>query len=181
MLTFIKNNAFLALAIASVIFLLGYGLIRILSGAQGSWSDKLQTRDNIKRPSLEGASSQKDSEGERRTRAFLEHYFKKPFPKSRPNFLNNEVTGGKYNLEIDCFNEELKLGVEFNGRQHYEYVPFFHSSKEAFYNQKYRDKLKQVYCRDYNITLIQIPYTETKHLEEWLSTELTNKNYIPAP
>lgn len=181
MLTFIKNNALLALAIASFVFLIVFGLFRIISGHQGSWSKSLSNGNDKIPSSALSSGPRKDSEGETRARAFLERYFGKPFPKARPSFLNNEVTGGKYNLEIDCFNEELGLGIEFNGRQHYEFVPYFHSSKEAFYNQKYRDKLKQIYCRDYGVTLIEIPYTELKHLEQWLSKELVSRTYEPVP
>lgn len=171
---YIKENALLILGIVSITFLVIFGLYRIISGKEGSWSAKIKTP----LPSINNGYSKlskKDSEGEIRARAFLENYFQKPFPKIRPAFLNNEITGGKYNLEIDCFNEELKLGVEYNGRQHYEYVPFFHTSKEAFYNQKYRDKLKGIYCKENGITLIEIPYTELANLENWLEKELKVK------
>lgn len=171
MFAFLKENALLVLAIASIAFLLLFGFYRVLSGAQGSWSGKLRAPPPTQPPARAG----RDSEGETRARAFLERYFAAPFPKTRPRFLNNEVT--QSNLEIDCFNEELRLGVEYNGRQHYEYVPFFHSSKEAFYNQKYRDKLKSIYCRERGITLIEIPYTELKHLEDWLGAELARRGF----
>ena len=55
------------------------------------------------------------------------------------------VTGGNFNLELDCFNKELRIGLEYNGVQHYKYVPYFHKNKEAFLNQKYRDDMKEEY------------------------------------
>lgn len=178
MFTFIANNALLILGILSVIFLLIYGAYKIITGSTGSWSSKLSTQLP---PSAAIIQTSKTSDGEARARSFLETYFNKPFPKARPYFLNNEVTGGKYNLEIDCFNDELKLGIEYNGKQHYEYTPFFHSSREAFYNQKYRDKLKQIYCRDRGVDLIEIPYTETKNLEGWLEKTLLARGYARDP
>ena len=32
----------------------------------------------------------------------------------------NSVTGKP--LEFDCFNKELLIACEYNGRQHYEYI-----------------------------------------------------------
>ena len=162
-----SEHAFLYIGLLALGFLLVYGLIRIIIGAKGSWSTSIKAH----------ASDQKfqhsfESKGEKRARTFLESYFRAPFHKARPTFLNNDVTGGMHNMELDCFNEELKLGVEYNGRQHYEYTPFFHTSKEAFYNQKYRDKLKRIYCAERGITLIEIPYTELNRLEHWLEHRL---------
>ncbi len=178
MFQFFKENILLILAIASGAFLLVYGIIRVCSGSKGTWSKKIKDTDKMtKQEAANTPSTGSESRGEARARNFLESYFKKPFIKARPYFLNNDVTGGKYNLEIDCYNEELKLGVEYNGRQHYEYVPFFHSSREAFYNQKYRDKLKQIYCAERGIKLIEIPYTELGNLENWLQDELIKNGF----
>lgn len=79
------------------------------------------------------------------------------FKKIRPKQLRNNVTG--HNLELDLYNDELKLAVEYNGKQHYEFVPFFHGNREAFLNQKYRDELKRMMCKGLGIRLIEIPYT----------------------
>ena len=114
----------------------------------------------------------KESNGEMRTRQFLENYFNASFPKSRPDFMVNHVTGSKYCLELDCYNARLRLAVEFNGVQHYNFTPFFHRNKEAFYNQKYRDELKRIRCKELGITLIEIPFTEEENLEEFLRSEL---------
>lgn len=117
-------------------------------------------------------AGRKESNGELRTRRFLENYFNASFPKSRPDFMVNHVTGSKYCLELDCYNARLRLAVEFNGVQHYNFTPFFHRNKEAFYNQKYRDELKRIRCKELGITLIEIPYTEEDRLEEFLKEEL---------
>jgi hypothetical protein len=63
------------------------------------------------------------------------------------------------NLELDCFNEELRIGIEYNGRQHYEYVPRFHKTKDAFYTTKYRDDMKMRLCKKNGVRLIVVPYT----------------------
>ena len=170
--SFLKDNAFLLLGLLSLAFLLLYGLILNIKGAKGTWSNKITVKD---KPYNQQHTF--ESKGELRTRAFLEHYFQQKFPKARPTFLNNDVTGGRYNMELDCFNEDLKLAVEYNGRQHYEYTPYFHPTRDAFYNQKYRDKLKRIYCTERGITLIEIPYTQLNNLEEWLKAELIKCGY----
>lgn len=125
--------------------------------------------------------SDKSSAGERATRVALEELFPgRRFPKSRPNFLRNPVTSkhgetptpeilledpldegairGQHYLEIDCFNRELGIGVEYQGRQHTTYIPFFHRSVDAYENMKYRDNLKRRLCRENGIILLEIGY-----------------------
>jgi hypothetical protein len=122
--------------------------------------------------------SSKDSSGETECRRILQKIFRKPFNKARPNFLNNPVTGGNFNLELDCFNLELKLGVEFNGQQHYKYVPYFHKNKEAFQNQKYRDYMKRQKCKENGIKLIEVPYiVKTPDIEDYIIKELRKLGY----
>ncbi|QIH04927.1 Uyr/REP helicase [Dasineura jujubifolia toursvirus 2a] len=98
-----------------------------------------------------------ESVGERICRDHIEKRFGKRFNKSRPDFLKNPITNT--NLEIDCFSEELKLGIEYNGKQHYEFVPRFHKNKNDLYNQKYRDDIKRRLCYENGVDLIEVPYT----------------------
>jgi hypothetical protein len=117
-----------------------------------------------------------DSKGEIECRRVLEKIFNKPFNKARPNFLNNPVTGGNFNLELDCYNEDLQIAVEYNGLQHYKYVPYFHKNNEAFLNQKYRDDMKRRICKDENIILIEVPYTvKVENIERFIKDELRIK------
>ena len=81
----------------------------------------------------------------------------KKFETYRPNFLRREKTGK--NLEIDLYNPGLKLGVEFNGSQHYIMTPQFHKSGEGFKSSLIRDELKKKRCKRLGITLIVIPFT----------------------
>lgn len=173
MFQWIKEHAFETMAFCSIVIILFLALFRI--NKKGSWSDTYYYLPHpISKPS---SSPKKDSLGETKTREFLEKYFRKSFVKTRPNFLSNQVTGNRFNLEFDCYNEELKLAVEYNGRQHYEYVPFFHKNKEAFYNQKYRDELKRIKCRDLGIRLIEIPYTQSNRIEDYLKSELVKLGF----
>lgn len=165
----IRTHKFEALVIASIVLILVLALFRV--GSTGTWSkDYYYTPTHA--PSERTTRPRKDSSGELRARRYLEQRFKRPFPKSRPAFMVNHVTGSQYNLELDCYNESLRLAVEYNGAQHYQYIPFFHKNKEAFYNQKYRDELKRIRCRELGITLIEIPHTEDKRLEQFLEEQL---------
>ena len=50
-------------------------------------------------------------EGKKICRREIEKMSGKSFVKIRPDFLKNEKTGS--NLELDCFNKELKIAVEY--------------------------------------------------------------------
>ena len=184
---FWSKHGFVTVLIIGVIFIIIFGLIRKIMGKKGSWSSSYILLPTVKRRKGERVKDgmdvndikgSKDSKGEIECRRVLEHIFKTSFDKCRPNFLSNPVTGG-YNLEIDCYNENLRLGIEYSGRQHYEYVPFFHSSKEAFLNQKYRDELKRRMCSDNNIVLIEVPYTvKVDDIQSYLVKELRSYGFI---
>lgn len=61
-------------------------------------------------------------------------------------------------------NGKLKCLIEYNGIQHYEPVEFF-GGKENFEKVMYRDNIKQRYCYNNNIKLIEIPYYKNdKHI-----------------
>jgi len=109
------------------------------------------------------------SKGELKCRSFLERTFRRKFPKCRPAFLKNPITNGNA-MELDCFNEELQLACEYQGEQHYRFIPYFHKNKDSFYNQKYRDELKKELCKKNNIYLIQVPYYE--NIDLFLQTEI---------
>jgi len=92
----------------------------------------------------------------------MEQIFNKPFKTVRPSFLKNPET--KRNLELDCFNEELRIAVEYNGIQHYKWPNFTGQTKDEFIKQVQRDKLKIDLCDRNNILLITVPY-HIKHEE----------------
>lgn len=114
------------------------------------------------------------SKGELACKNYLENKFGVNFNKVRPNLLKNNVTGN--NLELDLYNEELGLAVEYNGKQHYKYCPGIHRNYEHFQTQKYRDEIKKHLCKDNNIILIEVPYWE-KNLESFLESQLIAKGY----
>ncbi len=117
-----------------------------------------------------------ESKGEAHAREIAKLIFGKPFEKIRPDILKNNVTG--HNLELDLYNDELKLAIEYSGVQHYKYVPFFHKNYEHFQTQKYRDEIKKMLCEKNNIKLIEIPYTvKLEDMETFIRLEAQKLGY----
>ncbi len=151
-----KEYGFEIVLVCSITVILVLALFRI--GKRGTWSEQIIL------PTVErkGRRPPQESKGEVECRRVLESIFNKPFPKARPNILRNPVTSDESmdnNLELDCYNPELKLACEYQGIQHYKYVPYFHKTRDAFQNQKYRDHMKKEMCRKNGIRLIEVPYT----------------------
>src|SRR5579872_232821 len=92
---------------------------------------------------------------ENKCKMILEKYFNKPFEKIRPNFLKYK-TGN--NLELDMYNDELKVACEYNGIQHSKFSPFFHKNYQDFINQQERDNFKKKKCEEMGIKLIIVPH-----------------------
>lgn len=82
-------------------------------------------------------------------------YYK--FEKIRPKWLRCSYSNSP--LELDMFNEELKIAVEFNGEQHYKFIPYFHRTEDNFNKQLLRDTEKKEKCRRLGITLIIVPFS----------------------
>lgn len=78
----------------------------------------------------------------------------------RPDFLINESTGK--NLEIDAYHPIAKIGIEYNGIQHYVFPNTFHPDTAEGYRKfkegLSRDELKRIKCIEHGICLISIPY-----------------------
>ena len=79
-------------------------------------------------------------------------------------------------LELDFNLPELRLGIEYDGEQHFDRKLCEEVFKSDFDALKKRDKEKEKRCRKKNITLIRIKYDEPltktnvkKKLKEFLS------------
>tara|TARA_Y100000813_G_C24111188_1_gene327853 strand:+ start:346 stop:1005 length:660 start_codon:yes stop_codon:yes gene_type:complete len=112
------------------------------------------------------------SKGENECRRVLQKLTGKKFFKVRPDFLQNPVTGTF--LELDMFNDDLKLAVEYNGEQHDKYNKFMHQgSREKFQAQQYRDYIKRKLCEENNVFLIVVPHTiKLEKIENFLVEKL---------
>nr|QBK93345.1 MAG: restriction endonuclease [Pithovirus LCPAC404] len=97
------------------------------------------------------------SKGEAECHSALKRMFGREFKTVRPDFMKSTETGR--NLELDLFDSELKLAVEYNGRQHYTFPSFPGFTKDQFLQQVRRDKYKRNVCDVYGIYLIIVPHT----------------------
>lgn len=110
------------------------------------------------------------SKGENECRRVIQKLTGKAFHKIRPFWLKNPVTGNF--LELDCFNEELLLGIEYNGGQHDQYIKHFHGSRDAFRNQQYRDYIKNSLCKEKGVYLINVSSKlKIKDIEPYIKKE----------
>lgn len=94
----------------------------------------------------------KGPSGRRPCRCF-ENLTRKKTPKARPAFLHG--------LELDGYCEELGVAFEYNGRQHYEFVPFFHrNGPEDLEAQQWRDYETEILCQEEGIALVTLRYDD---------------------
>lgn len=82
----------------------------------------------------------------------------------------SECRGKKRPLPFDFYLDYINLLIEYQGEQHYFPVDFAGNgkewAKEQFKNVVKKDKIKVKYCKENNIPLLIIPYTEYERIEE---------------
>ena len=97
------------------------------------------------------------SKSERDVRSIFETIFSGcKFIRCRPQFLARH-RGGR--LEVDGYCNALQLAFEYNGRQHYEHVDYFHRNGNTLAATAARDELKRGLCYTHGICLVVIPHT----------------------
>lgn len=107
------------------------------------------------------------SKGELKCCEAAERIFGVKFHTVRPDFLKNPET--KRNLEIDCYNHKLKIGIEYNGISHYCHPNYTGATYEEFVKQVKRDQLKVDLCDKHGVYLITVPYhVKEKDIEAYI-------------
>jgi hypothetical protein len=97
------------------------------------------------------------SHGEQICRETMNFIYGVPFISQRPSWLLNPETGEP--LELDCYNEEYRIAVEYNGEQHYHWPNHTDQSYDEFINQVRRDEFKKELCAIHSVYLIIVPFT----------------------
>jgi hypothetical protein len=110
---------------------------------------------------------------EQRTIKIIEEIFgsKYKFEKSYPAWLKSS-SGAQ--LELDGFNEQLAIGVEYNGPYHYDKK--YYPTEEKFNNKVTSDQLKVTLCKMNGVLLIVIPYTVSS-IYDYILSRLYDNNY----
>lgn len=94
---------------------------------------------------------------------FEKELYPHKFPTKKPKFLEG--------LELDGYNEELKLAFEYDGEQHYQPVDLW-GGEESLKKQQERDKKKNILCKENDINLIRISY-DIEDKEEFIKEAIS--------
>lgn len=134
--------------------------------------EKIKSIDFLNRKSIiKNIKFKNVSKGETICCRVMEKIYGVPFVSERPTWLKNPNTGRA--LELDCYNSELKIAVEYNGRQHYEWPNFTNQDKVSFHKQLDRDNLKKKICFEHGIYLIIVPFhVKNEKIPEYIVTQL---------
>lgn len=74
--------------------------------------------------------------------------------------------------------------IEFDGKQHFEYTPIFHTKSDDFYLSQQRDNLKTQLVKRLQSYIIRIDYTQMSSIDFHLNQALHhhhNKLYLSTP
>ncbi len=120
--------------------------------------------------------------GENICRTVLESLFNKKFPKFRPPWL---INGRGNKMEIDGYCDDLRLGFEHQGIQHYKFIDYFHKTEDALLQRKQDDEEKRKLCKENGVFLIQIPsvpdLTSIEDLQSYILKELESLKFPRIP
>ena len=74
--------------------------------------------------------------------------------EARPHWLEYPPTGCA--LELDFYDAERRVAIEYDGHQHYEFPNAFHKTRAEFEAQVARDQWKDAACERAGVRLIRI-------------------------
>lgn len=108
----------------------------------------------------------RNSKYENRFRKIMERVFFVSFPKQKPDWMRNPLTGRI--LELDGYNNGIKVAFEYQGIYHYS-NPIGIKFSDI---QKIRDNIKEKLCYENGVALIIMPYWIKE--SDW-EIEITNQ------
>jgi very-short-patch-repair endonuclease len=94
-------------------------------------------------------SSDSRSKFQTNVKAFLKKYW-------LHNIVFEEFPIVGTRLSLDFYNANKKIAIEVQGRQHTNYIQFFHQTRANFLHQLKRDENKEKFCELNKIVLVTI-------------------------
>lgn len=61
-------------------------------------------------------------------------------------------------IDFMVWVNDKQYAIEYNGRQHYHYVPYFHKTLDEFCSQLKRDEAVKQWCKENNVIFVEISY-----------------------
>ena len=118
------------------------------------------------------------SRGNFECKAAMEKMFGVPFKlNTKPDWLRNPKTNRC--LEIDVYNEDLKIGVEYHGPHHYNFPNRFNRNDlDKFIYSCYKDNIKLDICDENSVYVITVPYTVRFDLIEEFIRYYIPENFV---
>ena len=93
--------------------------------------------------------------------------------EKEPIWTHNNMFCKRNYLKPDFWLPDHNLIIEYNGEQHYENVGLFKRDKNwTLEDQQERDMTIRDLCREKNIRLLEIPYTEFDHIKDILAKNI---------
>jgi hypothetical protein len=92
----------------------------------------------------------------------------------RDTVLNNKIISL---LKLNIYSDNLKIAIEYNGLEHYEFIHWFHKNEKDFNKQKKKDLSKKKLCVENGIKLINVHYSLDNYeiIKEYIIQELNKK------
>jgi len=145
-------------------------------------SSHVDKRADLKSMGFEYSSQLEDFPSEMKCRGIFEElYFPSTFDKAYPPWLKSPTTSRE--LQLNGYNEELKIAFEYHGVQHKMLHYYNDKDKEIFARLQGRDRFKVTECKSKGITLIVIPQEYTFEtpiaMKKFIISKLTKHGKYP--
>lgn len=131
------------------------------------------TKKLVRGSLLENGTSQscgcsKESRGEKQIKQYFNN---NKISYIRQQTFSNCKSPKNRVLKFDFYLPNYNCCIEYDGRQHFIAIDAW-GGEESFQYRQECDNIKNQYCKDNDITLIRIPYTEYDNIETILDKEL---------
>jgi len=138
--------------------------VRIISPAYvSSYQKKALAKSVQPEPKTEKATRKKKYKSQDKLKKLLEQIFKRPAKEEQTFDWLLSPRGAK--LRVDIYFPELKLAIEYHGKQHSYYPNAFHKTAEDFRYANMCDMWKKAQLKYHGIQLVEFSYKDKLTLD----------------